>query len=286
MTEKIIAIDCSPQVVNVLSGLFGPDITLENGSFSKNLDVKGYRMIIIQETIPQSELLTRIRDLRYACCFKNIPIVLIKIRDDAGAIESFIAAGATEVLSLKDPQLAWKQILNGHLIPNRQPLEEEMEYINSFVKSTCNIFKTTASLDATFEEVYFTNDFKIFGDISGLIALTGGAEGILGVTFYWRLAQMIIAKIMGVEEDKINAELIHDGVAEIVNMISGSTKKDFVGHPYHFEISLPSVIVGGGHQLGHPGNTSIAVLIFKIESQYFALQVCLRPSKNGKGMAE
>jgi CheY-specific phosphatase CheX len=87
---------------------------------------------------------------------------------------------------------------------------------------------------------------------------------------------------MGTDEDKINAELIHDGVAEIVNMIGGSTKKDFVGQPYHFEISLPSVIVGGGHQLGHADKMPIAVLIFKVDSQYFAVQICLKPDPNGK----
>jgi CheY-specific phosphatase CheX len=82
---------------------------------------------------------------------------------------------------------------------------------------------------------------------------------------------------MDVEEEHINADLIHDGVAEIINMISGSTKKDFVGKPYHFEISLPSVIVGSGHQIGHADNTSIAVMIFEVNYQYFALQVCLKP---------
>ncbi|MGD9161627.1 MAG: chemotaxis protein CheX, partial [Desulfobacteraceae bacterium] len=157
------------------------------------------------------------------------------------------------------------------------------EYIDTFVKHTCNVLRTVASLEATFEEIYFANDFKIFGDVSGLIALTGGAEGILGITFYWPLAQKIIARMMGTEEDKINAELIHDGVAEMVNMIGGSTKNDFVGKQYHFEISLPSVILGGGHQLGHAEKSPIAVLIFKVNSQYFALQICLRPGKTAEG---
>jgi chemotaxis protein CheX len=87
--------------------------------------------------------------------------------------------------------------------------------------------------------------------------------------------------MMGVEEDKLDAELIHDGVSEIINMISGSTKREFVGKPYHFEISLPSVVVGSGHQVGHVHNTSIAVLIFSVDSQYFSLYVCIKP-KNKK----
>ena len=281
MTDKIIAIDCSSPVKNVLNELLGSDVILESESFKNIRDLKDYRMIIIQGGIDETEILKRIRKLRYACYFKNIPIVLIKMNDILGSIEPFITAGATEVLSLNDPPAACRQLLIGHLIPNRQPLKEEIEYIDSFVKHTCNVFKTVASLDASFEEVYFANDFKIFGDVSGLIALTGGADGILGITFYWPLAQKIIARMMGTDEDKINAELIHDGVAEIVNMIGGSTKNDFVGQPYHFEISLPSVILGGGHQLGHAEKCPIAVIIFKVDYQYFALQICLKPNKRG-----
>ena len=282
MTNRIIAIDCSSPIINVLTDLLGDNVTLESKPFKNIRELKDYRMIIVQEGIEKPELLKQIRKLRYACHFKNVPIVVIKIKDDKGSMESFITAGATEVISLKDPPAAIRQILYGHLIPNRQPLKEETEYINSFVKNTGIVLKTVASLDVTFEEVYFDNDFKIFGDVSGLIALTGGAEGILGITLYWPLAKTIIARMMGTDEEKINAELIHDGVAEIVNMIGGSTKKDFVGQPYHFEISLPSVIVGGGHQLGHADKSPIAVLIFKTDSQYFAVQICLRPNVKGE----
>jgi len=203
-----------------------------------------------------------------------------KIYSDS--MEPYITSGATEVLSLEEPLGAVRQMLKGYLIPNRRPLEEEMEYLNSFIKNTINVLKITASVEADFKEVYFTNDFRVFGDISGIIGLSGEAEGILGITFYWPLAKVIIAKMMGVDEEHINGDLIHDGVAEIINMISGSTKKDFVGKPYHFEISLPSVIVGSGHQIGHAENTPIAVMIFEVNYQYFALQVCLNSRGNTK----
>ena len=282
MMDTIVSIDCSPEVINALTGLLGEEVTLTSESFENIHGLKDYRMIIIQGGIDQKEILKRIRKLRYACYFKNIPIILIKGQGNSDSIEPYITAGATEVLSLSDSPVACQQILQGYLIPNRKPLEEEMEYINSFAKNTCNVLKTVTSLEPSFQEVYFANDFKIFGDISGLIGLSGGSEGILGITFYWPLAQTVIALMMGMDEEKINAELIHDGVAEIINMISGSTKKEFVGKPYHFEISLPSVIVGGGHQIGHAENTPIAVLIFEVNFQYFALQVCLKSKNNGR----
>ena len=281
--DKIAAIDCDQETFNTLKGILGEEVHLSRESFEGIQNLEKFRMILIEGNGNKQDTLRRIRKLRYACYFREVPIILINRHGHFDSMEPYLTSGATEVLSLEDPLAAIQQILKGYLIPNRKPLDEEMEYLNSFIQNTANVLKTTASLDAVFKEVYFANDFRIFGDISGLIGLSGDAEGILGITFYWPLAKTIIAKMMGVDEEHINADLIHDGVAEIINMISGSTKKDFVGRPYHFEISLPSVIVGSGHQIGHAENTPIAVMIFESNYQYFALQVCLKQKVNRKG---
>jgi len=283
MTDNIAAVDCRQETVNTLRGMLGEEVHLTMESFDGIQNLQNYRMIIIEGNGNRHDILQRIRKLRYACYFREVPIILINKQEPSDSMEPYITSGATEVLSFEEPAAAIQQILKGYLIPNRKPLDEEMEYLNSFINNTVNVLKTTASVEADFKEVYFTNDFRIFGDISGIIGLSGEAEGILGITFYWPLAKMIIAKMMGVEEDHINADFIHDGVAEIINMISGSTKKDFVGKPYHFEISLPSVIVGSGHQIGHAENTPIAVMIFEVNYQYFALQVCLNAKTTRKG---
>ena len=92
MTDKIIAIDCSLPVMNVINDIFGNDVLLETESFKNIRELKDYRMIIVQEGIEKPELLKQIRKLRYACHFKNVPIVVIKIKDDKGSMESFITA--------------------------------------------------------------------------------------------------------------------------------------------------------------------------------------------------
>jgi hypothetical protein len=40
--------------------------------------------------------------------------------------------------------------------------------------------------------------------------------------------------------------------------------------------------MGSGHQIGHPEEASIALVIFDVENKSFALQVCLKP-KTKKG---
>jgi chemotaxis protein CheX len=277
--SKIIGIDCSPKVEAAISEMLGGKCDIIYERFQDEMSFNGYQMIILDMDENQEHVTQQIRKLRYACNFQNIPIVLIHERKNDIFSQPYMIAGATEVLSLYDPPAARKQILSGYLIPNREPLAEEFEYLKPFIKNTCHILNTMAAIDVEFQEVYFSNSIRIFGDVSGIMGLSGNVEGTLVVTFYWDLAKMIVAKMMGAEEGAIDAELIHDGVSEIINMISGTTKREFVGKPYYFEITLPSVVVGPGHQIGHLQDTSVAALIFRVGNQSFALHVCIRPKK-------
>lgn len=263
--------------MQTLSELFGDQVSLQTEISGNNLN--GFKMVVIQDSEDRDGVLRSIRSLRYALKFRNVPLVLIRNRETRTPAQQYIMAGAAEVLSLGDHPAACRQILKSYLIPSRQPLDQEKEYLAPFINNTRHVLKTMAAVEAEFQEVYFSNDLRIFGDVSGIIGLSGEAEGTVVVTFYWNLARTIIAKMMQVDGEGVNAELIHDGVGELVNMISGASKKDFVGKPYHFELSLPTVIVGSGHQIGHPDDASIAVLIFDVGGDSFALQVSLKPRK-------
>jgi chemotaxis protein CheX len=280
MDDTILLIDCSTELTQTVSRLLEDKVIVQNEAFEETDSISNYRMVILEAGKNHEEILQKIRQLRYACKFRNVPVVLIKNRGNHTPIKHYITAGATEVLSLDDPIPACRQILQGCLIPGRQALVEEKEYLTPFIQSTQSVLEKMASVNAKFQEVYFSNDFRIFGEISGIIGLSGMAEGTVVITFYWDFARTIIAQMMDVQEDEITAEYIHDGAGEIVNMISGVAKKSFVGRPYHFELSLPTVVVGSGHQIGHPEEASIAVMVFDVDTHSFALQVCLKPKKN------
>lgn len=277
--NKIMLVDCSVQVSKAVAELLADNCSLSNTTYEEDINPKDFGMIILEADGPLEMVTTKISKIRFACAFSDIPIIVIKQREDSIPAEHFLNAGATEVLALDAPPGACRQILQGHLIPNRKPLEKEMTYLSPFIDNTINVLQTMAGTQASFREVYFSNDMRIFGDISGIIGLSGESEGTVAVTFYWDLARIIIARMMKVEQEQINAEHIHDGVGELINMISGSTKKMFKGTPFHFNLSLPTVVVGSGHQLGHPDGSSIAMLIFDVDEQAFVLQVCLKPQK-------
>lgn len=275
--KKILGIDCSPEAEIAIVKLLGKGAYITYEKFHDDLIVDDHDMIILWMGENQNHIEKQICKLRYACKFQNIPIILVHDQEKNIVSQPYMIAGATEVLSLNDPIAASKNIISGYLIPGRDPMAEELEYLEPFIKNTCHIFDTMAGMKVEFKRIYFSNAIRIFGDVSGIMGLSGNAEGTLVITFYWDLARTIVAKMMQAEEDTIDAELIHDGVSEIINMISGTTKTEFVGKPYHFEISLPSVVVGPGHQIGYLQNTSVAVVIFQADSQAFALHVCLKP---------
>jgi chemotaxis protein CheX len=274
--KPILLHDCSPEAMALLTALLGEETVLLNEPLDEKKRPDDFRMMVLESELDQERVLAQISRLRYACNFRNVPIVVLRKVGDHCPIQRYISAGATEVLSLRDPPAACRQILQGHLIQDRRPLKEEMEYLTPFIENTATVIRKMASGNAEFKEVYFSNSFRIFGDISGIIGLSGDAEGTVIVTFYWNAAWKIISQMMNVKAEEINAEYIHDGVGELINMIGGSTKKCFVGTPYHFELSLPTVVVGSGHQIGHPEGAGIAVLIFDMEDSSFGLQVCLK----------
>lgn len=276
---KILINDCTPEIEQDLKKMLGGGHEIVSQAFKKLPDATEYQLILIQSDDDSREALRKIKALRSAVKFRNIPIVLIAPKDSSlpVPVRKYILAGATEVLSLSESPVACGQILQSYLIPGRRPLDREMQYLEPFIDGTRNVLGTMASMDAKFKDVYFRKDLRIFGDVSGVIGLSGKAEGTIVVTFYWDLAQLVISRMMEVEPDAINAEIIHDGVGELINMISGFAKKSLAKTPYHFQLSLPTVVVGWGHEIGHPDNASIAVLVFDVDEKAFAVQVSLTP---------
>ena len=86
---------------------------------------------------------------------------------------------------------------------------------------------------------------------------------------------------MDVSPDEISPELLNDGVGEIINMIAGNVKRHLADTPYYFQLSLPTVILGWQHEIGHPDNSAVAVLLFDAEDKSFAVQVSLTPRRKG-----
>jgi chemotaxis protein CheX len=277
--SKILLNDCSEEVTKKLSELLGANADIVSDPFQEKRDISEFNLVALYAEDQSSGVLDKIKHLRFSTKFRNIPIVLLLPEKSARSVHPFLCSGATDTLSLSEPPEALGQILQSYMIPSRKPRDSEMEYLTPFISSTKDVFSTMASMDVDFKQVYFQNEHRLLGDISGVIGLSGEAEGTVVVTFYWDLAQQVISSIMGVTPDEIGPELLNDGVGEIINMISGSAKRYLMDTPFYFQLSLPTVIHGWQHEIGHPESSTVAVLLFDVDDKSFAVQVSLTPGK-------
>ena len=277
--SKILLNDCSEEVTNKLSTLLGTNVDIVSDPFQEQRDISEFDLVALYARDMGSTVLDKIKHLRFSTKFRNIPIVLLQPEKTSQFGRPFVCSGATDTLVLSDPPEALGQILQSYMIPSRKPRDAEMEYLTPFISSTKDVFSTMASMDVDFKQVYFQNEHRLLGDISGVIGLSGEAEGTVVVTFYWELAQRVISSIMGVAPHEIGPELLNDGVGEIINMISGSAKRYLTDTPFYFQLSLPTVILGWQHEIGHPENSTVAVLLFDVEDESFAVQISLTPAR-------
>lgn len=282
--SKILLNDCSGKVTETLSKLLGDSTRIVSDPFRENRDISEFNLVALFAEDINSSVLEKIKHLRFSTKFRNIPIVLLQNEKRAFSARPFLCSGVTDTLSLSDPPEALVQIFQSYMIPGRKPRDTEMAYLMPFISSTKDVFSTMASMEVDFKGVYFQNEHRMLGDISGVIGLSGDAEGTVIITFYWELAQQIISSIMGVAPDEIGPELLNDGVGEIINMISGSAKRYLTDTRFYFQLSLPTVILGWQHEIGHPDKSTVAVLLFDAGDKSFAVQVSLTPGKkNSKG---
>ena len=142
---RILLIDCSPEVTQVTNMLLGEKGTIESNQFKEGMPIDEFKMVFFELSDDKDLDAQKIKRLRYACNFRNVPIIIMRQGKDSTSDQTYLLAGGTEVLSLKDPPAACRQILQGYLTPGRQPLKEEKEYIMPFVDSTHKVLSKMAA---------------------------------------------------------------------------------------------------------------------------------------------
>jgi chemotaxis protein CheX len=125
------------------------------------------------------------------------------------------------------------------------------------------------------KKIFVKGDYKMLGDISGVMRLSGIASGIVVISMSAELACLLVAKMLGEEPARELTAGVQDAVGEIINMISGQAKASLVKTRYHFTISIPQVIVDPGHEMEHQAGVPNIVVFFEGEGHGFALQICL-----------
>lgn len=109
-------------------------------------------------------------------------------------------------------------------------------------------------------------------DVSGIIGLSGEAQGAIVLSFPKLVALKAVSKLIGMEIKVVGAE-ITDGIGELANIIAGYAKQGLV--TYNLTISLPNVVIGRNHEVSAPSGVQTIVVPFSCELGEFAMEVSL-----------
>jgi chemotaxis protein CheX len=152
-----------------------------------------------------------------------------------------------------------------------------VRYVNPFIRATAHTVETLTGLPIARNDLFVKRDYRMFGDISGVMGLTGTANGAVVLSFPEDVAVRLVGKMINRELKHGIDHVVRDGVGEFVNVIAGNAKAALANTPYHFNITLPSVVAGTGHLITHRTGTPCVVVVFDIGGGEAALQVCLAP---------
>jgi chemotaxis protein CheX len=154
------------------------------------------------------------------------------------------------------------------------------KYIQPFIDVTQNVFKEFLGAELSAGRPYFKKTEMLNEwDVSAVIGLTGEARGAVVISMKNELACRLTGILTGTEHTTIDNEVV-DAIGEIVNIISGNSKKG-LEETFRLVISLPTIIQGPNHQIKWPNDQARIICIpFTIfDTEVFTLSVAIEAVK-------
>jgi chemotaxis protein CheX len=150
------------------------------------------------------------------------------------------------------------------------------DFIDPVNEAVDSIFSTMLDVKAEKEGVYLTDDYAIKYDVSGIMGITGDINGNIAVSMSHDVACRAITKMLGDEMTELD-DTVCDGVGELINMISGETKRICAENSkVNFDISLPAIITGYGHRIKNNSKVPTILVAYKTDiGNEFAIQLAL-----------
>ncbi|MBU4540953.1 MAG: chemotaxis protein CheX [Acetobacterium sp.] len=101
-------------------------------------------------------------------------------------------------------------------------------------------------------------------EIIGAMVLQGEKAMLLCLETNQQSAAPLVSFMTGIETAALDAELLNDGITELINMVGGSARAHLEASNYKFLLSVPFTLVG----------QSIKILVKKRTDSFMARLVC------------
>ncbi len=150
----------------------------------------------------------------------------------------------------------------------------DKKFIDAFLAGTIDVIKTMAFTETKLGKPYMKNDNVAFGDVSGIIGLTGAVIGSLALSFSEASILRIVSNMLGEEMTTLNHD-IEDAVGEITNMASGGGRKILANGGLNIHASIPTVVLGRNHSIQHVLGGPSVIIPCSTEDGPFVVDICL-----------
>ena len=149
----------------------------------------------------------------------------------------------------------------------------DVKIINPFINATLSVLETMAFIEVTAGKPYVKKDNVAVGDVTGVLGLTGVANGTIAVTFEEKCILTIVSNMFGETMDKLDED-ISDAVGELTNMISGQARRELEVMGKAFKAAIPSVVTGRNHSIRHYSDGPKIAIPFYTDGGDFTIEVC------------
>ncbi|MCP3941226.1 MAG: chemotaxis protein CheX [Desulfobacteraceae bacterium] len=149
----------------------------------------------------------------------------------------------------------------------------DVTLINPFINATLSVLETMAFITVTVGKPYVKKDNVAVGDVTGILGLTGVANGTIAVTFEEKCILAIVSNMFGETMETLNED-ITDAVGELTNMISGQARKELEVIGKEFKAAIPSVVTGRNHSIRHYSEGPKIAIPFSTDGGDFTIEVC------------
>ena len=149
----------------------------------------------------------------------------------------------------------------------------DVKIINPFINATLSVLETMAFVTVTPGKPYVKKDNVAVGDVTGLLGLTGVANGTIAVTFEEKCILTIVSNMFGETMETLDND-IADAVGELTNMISGQARRELGQMGQVFKAAIPSVVTGKNHSIRHYSDGPKIAIPFSTDGGDFTIEVC------------
>ena len=155
------------------------------------------------------------------------------------------------------------------------------QYIQYFIRGSEEVFRDLCKTEIKAGRVFFVtkDEFKTNWDVSGIMGLSGEANGAIAISLKENTAFRLTKILTGKDYNSVGNE-VTDVVGEIVNIITGNVKNIFeIKH--RIKITIPSIVNGKSHTIVWPSERSriICIPFIIFGDQELCLSVAVEQSK-------